>query len=96
MPQAKYVQLDDKHRPSLNMEDSETGDRVQMWFGYKDGDPTVAIFKGDELDPILVLPKEILDIAVDQGWADCGNECPHCNPEQLGLPMDSVATKDYH
>ena len=81
MPQAKYVQLDDKQRPSLNMEDSDTGARLQMFFGYKNGDPTVAIFKDDELDPVMVIPKGILDIAVEQGWADHGNDCPHCNPD---------------
>ena len=74
-------QLDDKQRPSLNMEDSATGARLQMFFGYKDGDPTVAIFKDDEPDPVLIIPKGILDIAVEQGWADPGNDCPHCHPD---------------
>ncbi len=71
-------QLDDKQRPSLNMEDSATGARLEMFFGYKDGDPTVAIFKDDELDPVLMIPKGILQIAVEQGWTDQVNDCPDC------------------
>ena len=74
-------QLDDKQRPSLNMGDSATGARLQMFFGYKDGDPTVAIFKDDEPAPVLIIPKGILDIAVEQGWADHGNDCPPCHPD---------------
>ena len=80
MARQQYVELDDNHRPSLNMEDSATGARLQMFFGYKDGDPTVAIFKDDEPDPVMIIPKGILDIAVEQGWADHGNDCPHCHP----------------
>jgi len=52
-----------------------------MGFGYMGGEPVVGIFKGDEPDPVLVLSKEVLAIAVEQGWADHGNDCPHCHPD---------------
>ena len=58
MARQQYVELDDNHRPSLNMEDSATGARLQMFFGYKDGDPTVAIFKDDE-PTIVQLPNTV-------------------------------------
>jgi len=81
MPQAKSDQLDTQSRPSLNSTDLITGALVQMGFGYMGGEPVVGIFKGDEPDPVLVLSKEVLAIAVEQGWADHGNDCPHCHPD---------------
>ena len=79
MTAERNVYIDHTGRPSLNVEDSATGARLQMFFGYKDGEPTVAIFKEEDLEPVLILPKEILDIAVEHGWDEHGNKCPHCS-----------------
>ena len=86
MTRKQYAHLEHADRPSLNMEDRATGARLQLFFGYMNGEPAVAIHKDDELDPAVIIPKAILDIAVEQGWdataEGChifpGETCPRC------------------
>jgi len=43
------------------------GRRLEIAFGYMNNEPCAALFVGDSKDPIL-LPRDFLKIAVDQGW----------------------------
>ena len=56
-------------RPCLNFEEEVTGRQIQMAFGYMTDEyiPTMAVFVEGSDDPIL-FPKEVLQIAIEQGW----------------------------
>lgn len=49
------------------------GDQYQMFFGYLDGEASCAVFKNDTEEPVMI-PKEVLQIAFEQGWDFIGNE----------------------
>jgi len=56
-------------RPCLNFEEVVTGRQITMAFGYMTDElvPTMAVFVEGSDDPILI-PKEVLQIAIEQGW----------------------------
>ena len=56
-------------RPCLNFEEVVTGREITMAFGYMTDEyvPTMAVFVEGSDDPIL-FPKEVLQIAIEQGW----------------------------
>ena len=56
-------------RPILNFEEEVTGRQIQMTFGYMTNKyiPTMAIFVEGSDNPIL-FPKNVLQIALEQGW----------------------------
>ena len=56
-------------RPILNFEEEVTGRHIQMTFGYMTDEyiPTMAVFVEGSDDPIL-FPKDMLQIALEQGW----------------------------
>ena len=55
--------------PCLNFEEVVTGREITMAFGYMTDEyvPTMAVFVEGSDDPIL-FPKEVLQIAIEQGW----------------------------
>jgi len=57
-------------RPSLNFEDPFTKKQVQIAFGYLKNEPMATIFLGDSDIPIMMIPKEVLGIAFEQGWEE--------------------------
>ena len=40
-----------------------------MAFGYFRGEPTAAVFRDSDVAPIMI-PREVLQIALDQGWGE--------------------------
>jgi hypothetical protein len=54
--------------PTLNTEETAGEERtLTLAFGYLGDEPTAALFVGDNLEPIL-LPREFLQLAIEQGW----------------------------
>ena len=45
------------------------GQEVKMAFGYFQGEPTAAVFRGSDKAPIMI-PREVLQIAIEQGWEE--------------------------
>lgn len=72
-------------RPTLNLEDPITKERVEILFGYLKGEPMATIFLGDSDMPIVMLSQDILGIAFGQGWEEenccLGRGCPTCEEE---------------
>ena len=54
-------------RPVLNFINSADDSEIQIAFGYFKGEPTAALFHGEEL---VLIPRDILGIAFFQGWED--------------------------
>ena len=54
-------------RPVLNFINSADDSEIQIAFGYFKGEPTAALFHGEEL---VLIPRDILGIAFSQGWED--------------------------
>jgi len=63
-----------KERPALTFTNAADGSEITMGFGYYKGVATTALFHGDSL---VLIPRDILQIALEQGWDD-DNSCPHC------------------
>ena len=55
-------------RTSLETEDPLSRTTLRMIFGDYEGAPTLALFVGDDEEPILI-DRSALQIAIDQGWA---------------------------
>ena len=55
-------------RTSLETEDPLSRTSLRMIFGDYEGAPTLALFVGDDEEPILI-DRSALQIAIDQGWA---------------------------
>lgn len=62
-------------RPTLNWEGPSFGEGMQkqehrwtLGFGYYCGEPTAALFHGDDL--ITLIPRDVLVAAVKEGWED--------------------------
>ena len=55
-------------RTSLETEDPLSRTTLRMIFGDYEGAPTLALFVGDDEEPILI-DRSALPIAIDQGWA---------------------------
>ena len=66
-------------RPVLNFINSADDSEIQIAFGYFKGEPTAALFHGEEL---VLIPRDILGIAFSQGWE--GNTCDKCAEELTG------------
>ena len=43
------------------------GVEVSIFFGYLDGKPTAALFRGSE-EEMVVIPREVLSLALERGW----------------------------
>ena len=56
-------------KPTLHFEEVVTGREITMAFGYMTDEyiPTMVVFVEGSDDPIL-FPKEVLQIAFEQGW----------------------------
>ena len=54
-------------RPVLNFINLADDSEIQIAFGYFKGEPTAALFHGEEL---VLIPRDILGIAFSQGWED--------------------------
>ena len=59
-------QIEDSQRASLHF--MSAGLELSIAFGYWANEPTAALFQGD--DVLVLIPREVLQIAVDQGWAE--------------------------
>jgi len=57
-------------RPSLCTIDPQTGNKLEIAFGYLNGEPVAALFIGDDTTPAAFLDRDFLEIASSQGWAD--------------------------
>ena len=60
---------DSTERPCLNFEEEVTGRQIQMAFGYMTDEyiPTMAVsIEGS--DALILFPKDVLQIALEQGW----------------------------
>ena len=60
---------DSTERPTLNFEEVVTGRQIQMAFGYMTDEyiPTMAVsIEGS--DALILFPKDVLQIALEQGW----------------------------
>ena len=55
----------DPKKPTLNFVNMLDGVTVQMAFVYSQNMPVVAMFHEESL---IIIPKEILQIALEQGW----------------------------
>ena len=54
-------------RTSLETEDPLSGTTLRMIFGNYEGVPTMALFVGDDEEPILI-DRTVLQIALEEGW----------------------------
>ena len=68
-------------RPTLTFTNAADDVRISIAFGYHDGEPTAALFHGDSL---VLIPRDVLDIALNQGWSD-DTVCECCVAEALSL-----------
>jgi hypothetical protein len=64
----------EEERPALTFTNAADGSGITMGFGNYKGVATTALFHGDSL---VLIPRDILKIALEQGWDD-DNSCPHC------------------
>ena len=55
--------------PALHFVNGADGQEVKMAFGYFQGEPTAAVFRGSDKGPIMI-PREVLQIAIEQGWEE--------------------------
>lgn len=55
--------------PALHFVNGADGQEVQIAFGYFRGEPTAAVFRDSDEAPIMI-PREVLQIALDQGWGE--------------------------
>jgi len=60
------------HRPTLNFTNDVDQVEVSMAFGYLKNEPTVAMFHKDLL---ILIPKDVLQIALEDGWEMICEEC---------------------
>ena len=58
-----------QERPALTFVNAADDQKVQMAFGYFRGEPTAAVFRDGAVAPIMI-PREVLQIALDQGWGE--------------------------
>ena len=58
-----------QERPALTFVNAADDQAVQMAFGYFRGEPTAAVFRDSDVAPIMI-PREVLQIALDQGWGE--------------------------
>jgi hypothetical protein len=54
-------------RPTLNFENHD-GQTCQLAFGYMNNEPSAALFVGDSPEVVAIIPREVMAIAVKQGW----------------------------
>ena len=59
-------------RPTLTFVNEADGVDISMAFGYYKSEPTVALFHNELL---ILIPKDVLQIALEQGWE---MECKEC------------------
>ncbi len=64
-----YPATDEEH-PTLNFQDPMDGENIEIAFGYMKGEATAVLYKGGDGDPMMMIPRDALLIAVDQGWGD--------------------------
>lgn len=50
--------------------DPSTGAKIALAFGFYDNAPTMALFVGDSVDPVALIPRTFMEIALKQGWSD--------------------------
>jgi len=62
----EYI-MDRNNKPTLNFINDADQVHVQMTFGYFKDEPTAALFHNDTL---VLIPKEVLQIALDDGWRE--------------------------
>ncbi len=58
-----------QERPALWFRNASDGRDVQMAFGYFYGVPTAAVFRESDTAPLMI-PREVLQIALEQGWEE--------------------------
>ena len=66
--------MDKTNRPILMFTNDADQVNVQMEFGYLRGEPTVAMLHKELL---ILIPKDVLQIALEQGWDMTCPECEH-------------------
>ena len=48
--------------------ENHDGQRCQLAFGYMNNEPSAALFVGDSPEVVAIIPREVMAIAVEQGW----------------------------
>jgi hypothetical protein len=69
---------DFNERPLLDASDALTGEQVLIRFGYIDGEPVAAIYGAGD-DPVM-LHRDILALAAEQGWTAVCEQCAAGQP----------------
>ena len=56
-----------ERRPTLRFYDpAEPTAEIELAFGYMNAEPTITVFKHD--DVLVMLPRDVLEIALAEGW----------------------------
>tara|TARA_R110000744_G_scaffold49870_3_gene108138 strand:+ start:520 stop:861 length:342 start_codon:yes stop_codon:yes gene_type:complete len=66
--------MDTNYKPTLNFTNESDQVEIHITFGYLHNEPTAALFHNDTL---VLIPKDVLQIALEQGWVE-----PYCETTQ--------------